>query len=180
MSDSTKSLRESVAEAFVRAVRRVSHAKPVVEQDGTRKKVSQKTLATGSGVARSGIAKLLSEEKDANPTLTTICRIADGLGVPPALLLMRDRDWKVLASAIFSHAEFAESAAFREFAERMADSADHSPSQGDDLPQNSVPRADLRLAPVTACAWLFRTVLIVSFQRSERRIGAPTPLEARL
>lgn len=129
MSNSTRTLHESVAEAFVHAVRRVSYAKPVIEQDGSRKKVSQKKLATGSGLARSGITKLLSEGKDANPTLRTVCRIADGLGVPPALLLMRDRDWKVLASAIFSHAEFAESAAFRAFAEEMADSTDHSPSK---------------------------------------------------
>jgi len=129
MSESPKELRESVAEAFVHAVRRVSYAKPVIEQDGTRKRVSQKSLASDSGVARSAIAKLLGEQKDANPTLTTICGIAEGLGVPPALLLMRDRDWKVLASAIFSHAEFAETAGFREFAQKMADSRDHSPSK---------------------------------------------------
>lgn len=129
MTDPNPSLHESVAQAFVHAVRRVAQARPLIEQDGTRRKVSQEKLAQDAGLARSAIAKLLGEGKDANPTLRTICSIADGLGVPPALLLMRDRDWKVLVSAIVDHADFATIPAFRDFAEELSKSTDHSPSR---------------------------------------------------
>ncbi|MFJ7142883.1 MAG: helix-turn-helix domain-containing protein [Pseudomonas protegens] len=51
-----------------------------------------------TGIARSTLRALKSAE--ANPDLSTISRLADALGVPPAFLLMRPEDWEQLAAAI--------------------------------------------------------------------------------
>lgn len=38
----------------------------------------------------------------ANPNLDIICRLADALGVPPAVLLMRSQDWASLGSGMLT------------------------------------------------------------------------------
>ncbi|BDU18121.1 helix-turn-helix domain-containing protein [Lysobacter auxotrophicus] len=105
----------------------MSNARPTIHRSGARSKVSQEQLAEHAGLSRSSIAKLLALGDEANPTLKTICQLADGLGVPPALLLMRDRDWQVLATAIFEHERLVGYETFRELAERIRKRTDHSP-----------------------------------------------------
>lgn len=122
-----KSLHASVAQAFVRAIRRISGAKPAIDEDGERAIVSQEQLAEGAGMARSSLTKLLKQGDEANPTLKSICQIADALGVPPAFLLMRDRDWKVLAAAVFTHEATRTNPRFIEFARRLSTAKDHGP-----------------------------------------------------
>lgn len=67
-------------------------------------KLTQVQLSEASGVARSTLslhAELdADKERSPNPKLEQICRIADALNVPPALLLMREEDWVRLAQAI--------------------------------------------------------------------------------
>lgn len=55
-----------------------------------------------TGIARSTLRALKAPRggADANPDLSTINRIAEALGVPPAFLLMRPQDWAELALAI--------------------------------------------------------------------------------
>ena len=61
-------------------------------------KLSRTALADASGVARSGIIKVLSSQ--ANPDLRTLCRIGAELGIPPAFLLLSAEDFSRLTSAL--------------------------------------------------------------------------------
>lgn len=128
MSDQEKTLYESVAGALVRAIRRISAAKPAIDEDGERAVVSQEDLATKAGMARSSLTKLLKLGKEANPTLQSICQLADALGVPPAFLMMRDRDWKVLASAILAYGNAGTDPKFKAFAAKLSLIQDHGPT----------------------------------------------------
>ncbi|HHA2503900.1 TPA: helix-turn-helix domain-containing protein [Stenotrophomonas maltophilia] len=128
MFDQPKSLHASTAEAFIRSIRRIAGAKPAIDEDGERTIVSQEQLAEDAGMSRSSLTKLLKQSNEANPTLKSICQIAHALGVPPAFLLMRDRDWKVLAEAIFTHGAASTNPRFIEFANRLCTSNDHGPS----------------------------------------------------
>jgi len=128
MFDQPKSLHASVAQAFIRAIRRIAGAKPAIDEDGERTIVSQEQLAENAGMARSSLTKLLRQGDEANPTLRSICQIADALGVPPAFLLMRDRDWKVLAAAVFTHDTARTNERFNEFAQRLYVARDHGPT----------------------------------------------------
>lgn len=128
MSGQTKSLHSSVAQSFVRAIRRISGAKPAIDEDGEPTKLSQEQLAEEAGMARSSLTKLLKQDDGANPTLKSICQIADALGVPPAFLLMRERDWKVLAAAVFAHETARDDPKYQVFAKKLSLSIDHGPS----------------------------------------------------
>lgn len=128
MQEETKSLSASVAQAFVLAIRRIAGAKPAIDKEGERTIVSQEQLAEDAGMARSSLAKLFKNAEKANPTLKSICQIAEALGVPPALLLMRDQDWKVLATAVFTHHNALRDPKFQAFAERLRLASDHGPA----------------------------------------------------
>ncbi|HYQ23046.1 helix-turn-helix transcriptional regulator [Stenotrophomonas sp.] len=128
MFDQQKPLHASVAQAFIRAIRRISGARPAIDEEGERTIVSQEQLAEDAGMARSSLTKLLKQDDAANPTLKSICQIANALGVPPAFLLMRDRDWKVLAAAVFTHEAARTDPRFNDFAKRLCTSKDHGPS----------------------------------------------------
>lgn len=90
--------------------------------------MSQEQLAADAGIARSSLAKLLKQEKDANPTLKSICQIADALGIPPAFLLLRDRDWKVLAESVMAYELARTDNRFNAFCDRLASAKDHGPA----------------------------------------------------
>ncbi|MCZ8158387.1 MAG: helix-turn-helix transcriptional regulator [Rhizobiaceae bacterium] len=128
MQFETKALHASVAGAFVRAIRRIAGAKPEIDNEGERVVVSQEQLAEHAGISRSSLTKILKQEEGANPGLKTICQLAEALGVPPAFLLMRDRDWKVLAEAVFAHANIRHDPRYQAFAEKLRTEVDHSPS----------------------------------------------------
>lgn len=89
---------ESFCQSLVNAIRVAR-----LDEDGEPTKITQHELAQRSGVARSTIAKYVSHNArstgEINPDLETICRLAQALNVPPALLLMRDGDWRRLAQA---------------------------------------------------------------------------------
>lgn len=90
---------EAVSREFVEALRRSLNVAGL-DEAGEPKDMSQTALATRSGISRSTLAKYLGTGQDeaaANPTLEVICRLADTLGVPPAFLLMRPKDWASIA-----------------------------------------------------------------------------------
>ncbi|MFT3859142.1 MAG: helix-turn-helix transcriptional regulator [Aquabacterium sp.] len=70
------------------------------EEGATR--MTQTELSARTGIARSTLAKFLSSEDESviNPDLQTLCRLAEALNIPPALLLMSTHDWSRLLSAI--------------------------------------------------------------------------------
>lgn len=70
------------------------------EEGATR--MTQTELTSLTGIARSTLAKFLSSEDESviNPDLQTLCRLAEALNIPPALLLMSTHDWSRLLSAI--------------------------------------------------------------------------------
>lgn len=128
MPNARSTLQTQVAASFVRAVLRIGNARPIVRGEG-RRRVSQRDMARATGPAklsRSGIAKLMTDEAGANPTLNTICQIAEVLGVPPAYLLMRDVDWELLAQAIDEYEVHAKKPAVMQLAARIAQDPDHS------------------------------------------------------
>lgn len=90
--------RASFREALNRALRVSDEA-----EDGLPKRMTQVELVKRTGMARSTLAKYLSDAPDdddpINPDLKMLCRLADALNVPPAFLLMRPEDWKRLAHA---------------------------------------------------------------------------------
>lgn len=74
-----------------------------------------------TGIARSTLRALKSpaQGSDANPDLSTIERLAEALGVPPAFLLMRPQDWALLASAIGNSGDYLAAAHKLEAEERL-------------------------------------------------------------
>lgn len=95
---------DSFCQSLVNAMR---VAQP--DTDGEPAKLSQHALAGRAGVARSTIAKYVAYNANGagaiNPDLETICRLAHALNVPPAMLLMREGDWRRLAQAAGSLAQ---------------------------------------------------------------------------
>lgn len=60
-------------------------------------------LHADTGIAKSTLFKLYRDQSArnlANPDLETLCRLADALEVPPALLLMSRDDWRALTGAL--------------------------------------------------------------------------------
>lgn len=91
---------ENVSRSFIEAVRQAMRV-ATYDEEGELSPLSQTDLAEQSGVGRSTLAKYLGSgqnESPANPTLDVICRLADSLGVPPAFLLMRPKDWSSIAT----------------------------------------------------------------------------------
>lgn len=99
---------DSVSRSCTEAIRRAMRV-AAQSDEGELGPLSQTDLAERANVGRSTLAKHLGtrpEDPPANPTLEVICRLADTLGVPPAFLLMRPKDWASLAAGTltFLHA----------------------------------------------------------------------------
>lgn len=92
--DSTSRLALVFREALIRIMR-------VAGEDdlGNPAGISQTELEERSGVNRKAIGEYCSGSGD-GAKLETIERLAKGLGVPPAFLLMRREDWISLANAV--------------------------------------------------------------------------------
>ncbi|MBW8067177.1 MAG: helix-turn-helix domain-containing protein [Ferrovum sp.] len=62
-------------------------------------KLTQAQLVESSGIKLPTLAKILNGETT-NPTLESICQLAAGLNISPALLLMSTKDWKLLLAGV--------------------------------------------------------------------------------
>lgn len=93
-----------IAGCFVDALRRAMRV-AAEDDDGNPSPLTQTDLAERADVARSTLAKYLGGRADdaaPNPNLDIICRLADAVGVPPALLLMRPKDWASLGTGMLT------------------------------------------------------------------------------
>lgn len=91
-----------VSRAFVEAVRRAMRVAGE-DEDGVPGALSQTGLAERADIGRTTLAKYLGGGTDeANPDLKIICQLADAVGVPPAVLLMRPQDWASLGTSMVS------------------------------------------------------------------------------
>jgi transcriptional regulator with XRE-family HTH domain len=97
-------LDENAYEAFCGALRRALRV-AARNDEGERTAVSQSAFAKSIGVDRNTLATYLTGEGAGKITLKSIAQIADLLGVPPALLLMRRQDWVVLLTSMAHLAE---------------------------------------------------------------------------
>lgn len=108
------SMFREVSGCFVEALRR-SMRVASEDEDGVPSALSQAELAERADIGRSTLAKYLgggNDEAPANPDLTVICRLANAVGVPPALLLMRPQDWASLASGMLTFRQAMEDPTF--------------------------------------------------------------------
>lgn len=118
-----------VADALVETLRRTMRVAEVDEM-GELHPMKQTTLSDETGIGISSVRKYLRRGAGAkvNPTLENLCRIADILKVPPALLLMRPGDWTRLASAAEWWPRLATDETYGELAEGMRSRSDGSPA----------------------------------------------------
>jgi transcriptional regulator with XRE-family HTH domain len=94
---------EIIAQCFTANLAAVLKVGGKQRASGSPGPVSLNGVWKRTSVARSTLSALKSSRTDgshANPDLSTICRIADDLGIPPAFLLMRPEDWATLAQAV--------------------------------------------------------------------------------
>jgi transcriptional regulator with XRE-family HTH domain len=111
---------EAVSRSFADAVRRAMRVAGEGEEGGLGS-LTQTDLAAQADMGRSTLAKYLGtgpEDPVPNPTLDVVCRLADALGVPPAFLLMRPKDWASLATGTLT---FLQALPARQFGERISE-----------------------------------------------------------
>ncbi len=98
---------EEVSRSLCEAVRR-SMRVAALNDEGERAPVTQTDFASKCGIARSSLASYLGQGGDAaNPTLDVVCRLAEALGMPPAFLLMRPKDWSSIANGTITFMQAA-------------------------------------------------------------------------
>jgi len=110
-----------VSRCFVEALRR-SMRVASENEDGAPDALSQTDLAERAGMGRSTLAKYLggrADETPANPDLGIICRLADAVGVPPAILLMRPQDWASLGSGMLTFQQAMKDSTFTTLAAEL-------------------------------------------------------------
>lgn len=73
-----------------------------IRDDGKAGPIRAVAVQQDTGIARSTLRALkeTSGEREPNPDLRTLCRLADFLGIPVAFLLMRPKDWDAMRLAI--------------------------------------------------------------------------------
>ena len=118
-----------VVAALALTIRRVAGAKTIAADRGNSYRyLTQGELSRRANISRSTLTKQLKSANAGNPTLKSICSIADALGVPPALLLMREHDWKVLGSAMEFYGKINNSEELMATLSNIIAALDHGPS----------------------------------------------------
>jgi len=91
---------QAVAQSLADATRRAMQVAGE-DENGDPAPMSKTDLAKAANVSRNRLMQVLdgaSGEERPNPTLESICSIAEALRVPPAFLLMRAEDWAALGT----------------------------------------------------------------------------------
>ncbi len=92
-----------VSRCFVEAVRRSMRVADE-DEDGAPDALSQTELAGRANMGRTTLNKYLgSNSEGTNPDLKIICQLAEAVGVPPAILLMRPQDWASIGSGMLTY-----------------------------------------------------------------------------
>jgi transcriptional regulator with XRE-family HTH domain len=118
----------NVSRCFVEAVRR-SMRVAGEDEDGVPDAMSQTELAERANVGRTTLGKYLgSNSEGTNPDLKIICQLAEAVGVPPAILLMRPQDWASLGSGMLTFLHAMSDPKFTELATELQ-SLDSTTSQ---------------------------------------------------
>ena len=118
----------NVSQCFVEAVRR-SMRVAGEDEDGAPDALSQTELAERANVGRTTLGKYLgSISEGANPDLKIICQLAEAVGVPPAILLMRPQDWASFGSGMLTFLQAMSDPKFKELATELQ-SIDSTTSQ---------------------------------------------------
>jgi len=83
-------------------IRDALHVAGAPDASGNPRPLRSVTLQQRTGIARSTLRALKNcgEPAGPNPDLHTLSRLAEGLGIPLAFLVMRPEDWRTLAQAI--------------------------------------------------------------------------------
>lgn len=115
-----------VSRCFVEAVRR-SMRVAGQDDEGIPDALSQTELAERANMGRTTLNKYLNSE-GTNPDLKIICQLADAVGIPPAMLLMRPQDWASLGSGMLTFLQAMADPQFRELAAELQ-SLDSTTSQ---------------------------------------------------
>ena len=118
----------NVSRCFVEAVRR-SMRVAGEDEHGTPDALSQTELAERANMGRTTLGKYLgSNSEGTNPDLKIICQLADAVGVPPAILLMRPQDWASIGSGMLTFLQAMSDPKFKELAAELQ-SLDSTTSQ---------------------------------------------------
>ena len=118
----------NVSRCFVEAVRR-SMRVASEDEDGTPDALSQTELAERANMGRTTLNKYLgSNSEGTNPDLKIICQLAEAVGVPPAILLMRPQNWASLGSGMLTFFQAMSDPKFKELATELQ-SLDSTTSQ---------------------------------------------------
>ncbi|MBZ2208592.1 helix-turn-helix domain-containing protein [Massilia soli] len=109
----------NVSRCFVEAVRR-SMRVAGEDEDGAPDALSQTDLAERANMGRTTLNKYLgSNSEGTNPDLKIICQLAEAVGVPPAILLMRPQDWASLGSGVLTFFQAMSDPKFKELATEL-------------------------------------------------------------
>ncbi|MYM71622.1 helix-turn-helix domain-containing protein [Duganella sp. FT134W] len=110
---------KNVSRCFVEAVRR-SMRVASEDEDGSPGALSQTELAEKANMGRTTLSKYMgSNSEGTNPDLRIICQLADAVGVPPAVLLMRPEDWASLGSGMLTFLQAMSNPKFRELSAEL-------------------------------------------------------------
>lgn len=108
-----------VSRCFVEALRR-SMRVAGEDEDGIPDALSQTELAERANMGRTTLNKYLgSNSEGTNPDLKIICQLAEAVGVPPAILLMRPQDWASLGSGMLTFLQAMSDPKFTELAAEL-------------------------------------------------------------
>lgn len=123
-------LHREVAQSFAKALRRAIRVAGR-DDEGNLHNLSQTTLAKKANISRAKLTRFISpkENEPGNPDLRTICALARELGVPPALLLLRPKDWQTLGVAMAQFAAYSGHSDFVAWEERFASRSNLGPEE---------------------------------------------------
>ena len=130
MSNETEEdpLFSNVSRCFVEALRR-SMRVAGEDEEGAPEALSQSQLAERANMGRTTLGKYLGGNSEGtNPDLKIICQLADAVGVPPAILLMRPQDWASIGSGMLTFLQAMADPKFKELASELQ-SLDSTTSQ---------------------------------------------------
>lgn len=111
---------------FQSALRRVVPFS-AADAKGDHKSLSWGKLSESAGVSRAALGNYLGDTgAPLNPSLESICRLAEELSIPPAFLLMTADDWIRVFTASFTYQAMQGHAKFQDYIEKTVARPDYA------------------------------------------------------